>query len=396
MLAAFLVTLATATTPWPVLQQQILDIMQNATQTMAQQGGNYALQSALIMEQGSVSVSAGFNDLYPTKPNPMPSMVGDGFLLGSITKMATSSAVMRLVESGQVQLDDPIASLIDSYIYALNKTTLFALWNDSRIQVVTVKQLLGMTSGIMDFDTYQLREFQEQVDPHYDITPFDILHKVNKTFLFYPNANASYSSTNYELLGLLLACKANASNWDTYDQAAILTRRPGAEYGNFTFALHGTLGSYNRSNWSISHGYDAFEQKSDVLWNVSATSGWACGNILSSVHDISQFTYDLFGPEKRMVSADTLLTMYNNPRELIDIPGCMYGLGTMAVTQPQNPNGWMIGHLGDTYGFVSCTAYNLNFSYSLTVATNVESSKEALPLLHEISAALSGLLEPNA
>ncbi|KAJ9462128.1 Penicillin-binding protein 4* [Diplonema papillatum] len=398
MLAVILLAAASAeaATPWPQLQEEIFALLNSSTHRYSEAMGSYALQSAFVGSQGTVVASAGYNNLYPTVLQPLPSQAGDGFLVGSATKMTTSAAIMRLVEAGTLRLDDELAGIVDGYIYERNKTTLSQLWHgDARIDAVTVRQLLSMTSGIVDFDSYDLRVYQELVAPQYDITPYDIIHVVNKTFEFSPGAGAAYSSTNYVLLGFVLAAKANATDWDTYDQAAVLPRRPGSLYANSTFAVHGTLSSYNTPGWAISHGYPARLNKSDLLWNVSATSGWTCGNFLTSASDMAQFTYDFLGPEHLVVSPATQRELVSDMRQLHNLDSLYYGLGVMAFSSPNSTSGWLIGHGGDTYGFISVSAFNMNYSYALTVTTNVESQVDPYTLFFTLVGNLSVLLTPH-
>ena len=44
----------------------------------------------------------------------------------------------------------------------------------------------------------------------------------NKTFICEPGECGAYSSVGYEILGLILAAKANVSRWQDYDQLSVL------------------------------------------------------------------------------------------------------------------------------------------------------------------------------
>ena len=68
--------------------------------------------------------------------------------------------------------------------------------------------------------------------------------------LFEPGSREKYSSTNFILLGLLLAQQKNGANssWEDYDQRTYLETGSGI---NVTFAAHGAPKNYTRVR-----GYD--------------------------------------------------------------------------------------------------------------------------------------------
>jgi CubicO group peptidase (beta-lactamase class C family) len=78
----------------------------------------------------------------------------DRWVWGSVTKVMTGSSVLRLVESGAISLNDSIVPLIDPFI-TKTMPSLVSLENlfGPEIKNVTVEDLLGMKSGVPDFDT---------------------------------------------------------------------------------------------------------------------------------------------------------------------------------------------------------------------------------------------------
>ena len=86
---------------------------------------------------------------------------------------------------------------------------------------------------------------------------------------FEPGAHWAYSSTNFVLAGLLLARLSNATRWDAYGQAALLSPLPAQRRSSYAldFASHGTPAahgavrgfdrtSYNGANASARPGVD--------------------------------------------------------------------------------------------------------------------------------------------
>jgi CubicO group peptidase (beta-lactamase class C family) len=85
----------------------------------------------------------------------------DQFVWGSVTKVSTGAAVLQLVGQKKIKLNDPIQPLIDpilSHLISLaskgayNFTSLADLFGE-QVSKVTVAHLLGMKSGIGDYDT---------------------------------------------------------------------------------------------------------------------------------------------------------------------------------------------------------------------------------------------------
>jgi len=105
------------------------------------------------------------------------------FSINSMTKAFTGVAIMQLVESGKLNLEDPISKYLDK----LPKT-----W-----QNITVKQIATHTSGIPDIFESPEHIFSEDNE---------ILFKKIKEspIVFKPGEKLSYNQTNYILLGLII------------------------------------------------------------------------------------------------------------------------------------------------------------------------------------------------
>ena len=118
------------------------------------------------------------------------------FRIGSVTKQFTAAALLQLVDSGKVRLDDPIGGYLP---------TLPATWHR-----VTVRQLLNHTSGIRSYTDVGLawtKRWGEEMDPD------TIVALVAKdTFDFAPGTKWSYNNTGYVILGMLVT-KVSGRPW---------------------------------------------------------------------------------------------------------------------------------------------------------------------------------------
>jgi len=333
--------------------------------------------SAIVVavRQGNkrLALAAGYNNMQ----QKVPATVNDKFLFGSATKMLTATSVLKLVEAGTIALDEPAYPGIDALIAKAAPKTRYK-WRSLKevfgptIVNVTVRHLLHMTSGILDYDNGNLRSFQN-AHPMYDITPWDILNMAPKKFACPPGTCGAYSSTNFVLLGLLLAHHANASDWDTYDQRQVFLPQRAAQYNRTFFPLHGPCSKFPH----VAHGYQQPPPGYFDVFNISCLGGWTCGNLAAPIQDVADFTYDLFGPEEVFVSNRTKQEMQKFGYLAAGAFPAWYGLGTMLLkfsnhSSDHKYHSDFVGHGGATYGFYSMTGYHKEHDFSLAIGTNME------------------------
>ena len=170
-----------------------------------------ALQSFLDEAAGGYSASLavvgvdGWEVAVATKASPE-----SRFLFGSGTKPFIATRVMQLVDAGAVSLDEAAATWIDPALSQLSKgATLVGLFGAPAAEV-TVGQLLGMKSGVADFDVeaFDAKILQEgaAVHPPDEFVRYaaSVKEPYESHFVCAPGTCINYSSTNYQLLGLVL------------------------------------------------------------------------------------------------------------------------------------------------------------------------------------------------
>jgi D-alanyl-D-alanine carboxypeptidase len=114
---------------------------------------------------------------------------------GSLTKMFTATATLLLAEEGRIDLDAPIRELLPGRIYGRVPNG----------REVTVRQLLGHTSGIPDFDGSLDYDLDSLNDPFGDYPPDRLLGYIEGQAAFSrPGEHYWYSNANYVLLALVL------------------------------------------------------------------------------------------------------------------------------------------------------------------------------------------------
>ncbi len=318
--------------------------------------------------------------------------LSDKFVWGSITKVLTGASVMRLVQEGVLELNQTIPSLVESIMAKMAaaepskgySARLSEYWG-KEVDKVTVRDLLGMMSGIPDFDTakpdgkYPTDSFRQTVydNPEHMFSPLEIfsLDWVKKGELkFPPGERTSYSSTNFMLLGLILAQHAGADSWDQFNQLVAVPEKVRGSLSNLSFGVLDPP-----SALTPMHGYDRTNYNNQTsardVYNVKGVfSGWTASDVCATTAEVAELAYSVYGPENLFLSKD-----YS---DLMIPTGPFYGLATFNLsraTGKEGPDGRCYGHLGATYGYDSILAYHPTIETAIAVGTSLETTHQTQP-----------------
>jgi len=151
----------------------------------------------LVARNGRVLFHEAYG--YADREKKVPNRKDTKFNLGSINKNFTRLAIHQLADRGKLSLEDPIKKFLPDYP------------NAQAAEKVTVRYLLGMTSGIGDF-----------FGARYDATPKEKIRALrdylplfaDRPLEFEPGTNNRYSNGGYVVLGLIIE---KASGQDYYD-----------------------------------------------------------------------------------------------------------------------------------------------------------------------------------
>uniref|UniRef100_A0A7S4W1H0 Beta-lactamase-related domain-containing protein n=1 Tax=Alexandrium monilatum TaxID=311494 RepID=A0A7S4W1H0_9DINO len=371
--------------------------LQTALEEVARHEGqkyNCSISIALRTANGSMAAASGIVDFSTSKK----AQVSDMYPWGSVTKMLTASSIMKLVSKGAFKLDDEIAPLVDPIIATMAKnnpkqnfSSVGELWGQ-RAAKTTVRELLGMQAGIPDFDTAKPSLTGVSVDPLRKVlyampkrcdTPVELMsvpwvaHKYTecKPFPGMPFGKFCYSSTNFMLLGLVLAANAGDETWVTFNQSAFL---PPELRSEIHFANRGSprdwdaVPGYDRTAYNVPKG----QHNDHDNWEVDGVfSGWTASNLVATPSTVAELTWQIFGPPEGIA-----------PKEFVDqmIPKRthLYGLGAFNIgfqTGHMDALGVGYGHLGATYGYQSVAGYFPELNIALSVASNIETDNQVQP-----------------
>jgi D-alanyl-D-alanine carboxypeptidase len=263
----------------------------------------------------------------------------------SVTKLYTAAAVMRLYEQGALALDDPMAVyLSDGLVRGIH-----VYRGKDYSREITVEQLLAHTSGIADYYEEKPKgglSLYEMflADPERSWTVEETIDRARDDLEphFPPGTAASYSDTNFQLLGKILEAVTGKPLEKVYDE--FFFRPLGLK--------HTWLAAYSEPRTAPSAApADVFAGDVDITKIRSNGAYWADGGIVSTVKDSIVFLQAL--QEGRIIRKDTLELMHTW-RPLKNLP-FQYGYGTMylpfsSIMGMDAPPLW--GHSGSTGSFL--------------------------------------------
>jgi len=332
--------------------------------------GGTAFSLGVSLEGRTISLSSGKRQMgIAERAKVMPT---DAFAMGSTRKMYTAASILRLVDQGKFGLDDKALPLLDTLWTKLNGTSIVSTLGP-KIKDVTVRHLLQMHSGIPDFDNMASRGYQFD-HPTEDLGPIkelSFLH-AGQGFDCDPGTCGEYSSSNYELLGLILAQQAGAQSWDQYQQSEGLPKDVLSAMPSTSFAVHGPCSKYTDV-----HAYSKERTPPVDVYSVSCTNGWTCGNLISNAADAAVFVRALLGKGERVLKASSQQEMMSfKPLTQGWSTGLEYGLGLMDMSKfvGGTQKGEFMGHGGETYGFSASTAYSKTHDFGASIVANAENT----------------------
>ncbi|AJF68288.1 serine hydrolase domain-containing protein [Streptomyces vietnamensis] len=259
--------------------------------------------------------------------------------IGSETKTFTVTALLELVDRGEVGVDDPISKYVDG------------VPNGDHI---TLRNLASMRSGLFNYSADEGFYKALTSDPYRPFTPQELLaYSFKHPIQFQPGAEFDYCNTNLILLGLVVE-KVSGTPLHEFIQKNVIEP---AGLRHTVFPTDAAFPSPHAHGYTVQTASGKLEDSTD--WNPSW--GWAAGAMISDLQDLRTWA--------RVVATGTLLTPKTQAERLktypSGIPGAGYGLGIFDI------QGW-IGHNGSLPGYESLTIYLPEAKATLVVLLNTD------------------------
>lgn len=336
-----------------------------------QQPGAVGLSLAVARgEEIVLETGAGIADLEWNAPADADTV----FRIGSITKQFTAAATMRLVENGDLDLDDEVLKHLPDL--------------DLGDRHVTIRQLLTHTSGILDFEGRSSPEAAQReggapqgLYTSVDGVQFDFR---DVPFRFEPGEGFEYSNANYFLLGLVIEAVDGRSFWQ-FLQEEFLT----------PLNMHRTRdGSERDIILNRAQGYTVDRTTDEILNDppLSIDGAFAAGALVSTAGDLLRWQIAL--TRGRVVEEASFRQMTGSALEAGG-PNSRYGFGLEMRNYGGLPS---IGHSGGIPGFISMLMWLPDQDLHIAVISNSQAiPRSILRDIHAvlISSELSGSAPPQ-
>lgn len=292
----------------------------------------------------------------------------DRFRIASVTKAFTAAVVMELVEEGTLSLDDSVERWAPGLLAE----------GDS----ITVRQLLGHTSGLPDYTKDEA--FFEAFVAGEDLPPQKLVSFVSSEPLaFKPGTKYEYSDTDNIVLGIIV----EAATGRSYEQE--LRSRVLEPLG-----LQGTvlpddpaMPEPHAQGYQYPPESEGAGEPENVTTALDPSAAWASGALVSTPDDLSRFFGGLLGGE--LVGEDSLDQM----EETLAGEGSPSGPGTkragLGIFSYELPCGKVWGHTGQFPGYQAFGAATPDGRGGLTMMANAtgisEEANEALVHAQELA-----------
>jgi CubicO group peptidase (beta-lactamase class C family) len=261
--------------------------------------------------------------------------------IGSTTKQFTAAAIVQLRDQGKLTLDDEITRWLPEF--------------ETRGNSVTLRHLLGHTSGIANGVMPELREMRLMRNP--TVTREDVYQVVRRyPFQFPTETMQVYNNWNFWLLGLVVE-KASGMSYQDYVAKKIF------EPLGMTRSMYCGSSDVPRR----AHGYGMRSGSPRRAPEIVYTGNYAAGAICSTAEDMIRWLQALHGgkalPPRSYAEMIT-------PTKLNDGTPTRYSLG---LTVGEDSHGLRyVGHNGGGFGFSSEARWYPDARLAVVVLTNSE------------------------
>ena len=230
------------------------------------------------------------------------------YCIGSVSKVYSTAAVMKLAEEGKVDLDAPVTEYIPDFKMA-----------DPRYKEITVRMLMNHTSGIMGTTLERVFLYDEVDSCHQDT----LLNKLSTQRLKAdPGEYASYCNDGFDLLAILVE-RVTGMTYTEYVEKEIAIPTGGTSTGTgYNYAELGEITP------AYTPGYLEYDTGS-----IMCLGG---GGVYSVASDVAKFGASFFTGDKRLLSEQSkkeMATKWNGTQD--DLYRDENGLGWDYVSRPQ-------------------------------------------------------------
>jgi D-alanyl-D-alanine carboxypeptidase len=264
------------------------------------------------------------------------------FGVSSITKNYVATLVLDLAEQGLISLEDSLEEWLPK-LQHIDGT-------------ITIRQLLGHTSGI--YDCVENPAFWPTVlaEPARVWSPEEVIESFVEAPYFAPGAGFHYSNTGYLLLGMIVE-RATGSSVSA-SLHALLWDPLG--FGSTLLDGEETITGEVAHPWNHLDNDGMLDDLSLLPRTSTSSATWTAGAIFATAEELAEWAWALFRGEVLGESALNEMLTFNTSG---------YGLGTDSFG-PEYFGVPAIGHVGSGAGYSGIMAYLSDLDTSIAVLMN--------------------------
>ena len=290
-----------------------------------------------------------------------PFAIDDNLRIASITKSFTATAVLQLVKEKKLALGDTL----EEYVPGIPNG-----------DEITIKQILGMRSGVYDFTSNDAFIAAFDADPTMAFDPSQAVEIIKQNQpAFAPGTMTEYADSNYVLLGLIIEQVTGRTAEEVINEDVV--KKLGLE--DTTFPTTATVPEPHPTGYVPDPDDPSVPLR--IVNDVNPKVAWTAGAMLSTVSDLKRWAKEL--------SDGSLLTPKLQKERLkahvfdgASLP-IGYGLGVERLHD-------IVGHNGAIFGYSTVAyripKYDATFVVAANSATNstTPSTQIALELIKQL------------
>jgi D-alanyl-D-alanine carboxypeptidase len=312
---------------------------------VAAPGGPPGAIATLYRDGKLTTLSAGVADV-TKKAKPR---AGDHMRIASVAKAFSGAVALNLVRSGQLSLDDTIEKVLPTLPKAWGK--------------VTLRELLGHTSGVPDYT--KSKAFVEQVEtkPRAYVAPKTVIGWVAKDPLeFKPGTKYEYSNTDNIVVGLMVEAVTRQSYTNELQKIVLGPAK----------LTQTSLPTKIKIPSPFIHGYETEPgaEPQDVSEFLNPSGAWASGAIVSTPRNLNAFIRSDLGLQF-FDKAEQEQQMRWWPGGESSPPGPGKNSAGLALFRYQTKCGTVYGHTGNFPGYTQFAAATADGRAAVTTSLNI-------------------------
>ncbi|WNC73678.1 serine hydrolase domain-containing protein [Thalassotalea psychrophila] len=288
------------------------------------------------------------------------------YRIGSVSKMFTSIAILKLIEQGRLHLDDEIKTLVPEIEF-------FNPWHDSH--PIRVVHLLEHTTG---WDEIALTEYAKKNNPEQTLIESLNYYPESRTSRWPAGTRSSYSNSGSAVAAYIIE-KITEKSFESYIQETIFN----------PLKMHNTTYLYNeqvKQFGATSYMKNKAQAYKHLIYR-------PVGSINSTIEDMAKFTRMLLNNGKPILTAESIKRMRNSESTNTQEIANAYGLNNIPILL----NNFLYhGHDGGVNGALADLRYLPSGNAGFVILTNSSNPSKLKQIREQIvSFQTQGLNKPE-